>query len=139
MDLHIKTKFDIGQEVRLVYKRRKTIANYTPCTFCEGNGFFIYKQERCQCPKCGGKGLRFNEKTVNYYDVHNINWKIVAIKITVNENNNPIISYKLIGFDSYYGRVKELSDEIHLFETYDNAKKYCDEKNNIETGGINNA
>lgn len=115
MNLHIKTKFDIGQEVRLVYKRRKTIANYTPC------------------------GLRFNEKTVNYYDVHNINWKIVAIKITVNENNNPIISYKLIGFDSYYGRVKESSDEIHLFETYDDAKKYCDEKNNIETGGINNA
>lgn len=58
MDLHINTKFDIGQEVRLVYRNKQTVDDLIPCTFCDGNGFFIYKGEKCKCPKCSGRRIR---------------------------------------------------------------------------------
>lgn len=43
MDLHIKTKYDIGQDVCLVYRNKQEVNDIIPCTFCDGNGFFIYK------------------------------------------------------------------------------------------------
>lgn len=45
MDLHIKTKFEVGQEVRLIYRNKHEVADFMQCTFCDGNGFFIYKGE----------------------------------------------------------------------------------------------
>lgn len=58
MDLHIKTKFEVGQEVRLIYRNKQEVADFMPCTFCDGNGFFIYKDEKCTCPKCIGGRIR---------------------------------------------------------------------------------
>lgn len=140
MDLHIKTKFDIGQDVCLVYRNKQQIDNFIPCTFCDGNGFFIYKGEKCKCPKCSGRRIRTKKRMVIKYNVHYIEWKVSTIRIAINENNDPIITYKLIGRDYYNERIiKETADEKHLFATYEDAKKYCDEKNNIEIGGTNNA
>lgn len=58
MDLHIETKFNIGQDVRLVYRNKQEVNDLIPCTFCDGNGFFIYKGEKCKCPKCSGRRIR---------------------------------------------------------------------------------
>lgn len=140
MDLHIKTKFDIGQDVRLVRRNKQEVYDFISCTFCNGNGFFIYKDEKCKCPKCSGGRIRTKKGTVNKYDVRRIEWKVSSIKITINENNDPIIVYKLIGFDCWCNEtIKETADEKHLFATYEDAKKYCDEQNSIQMGGITNA
>lgn len=62
MDLHIKTKYDIGQDVCLVYRNKQEVNDIIPCTFCDGNGFFIYKGEKCKCPKCSGRRIRTEKK-----------------------------------------------------------------------------
>lgn len=62
MDLHIKTKFDIGQDVHLVYRNKQEVNDLIPCTFCDGNGFFIYKGEKYKCPKCSGRRIRTEKK-----------------------------------------------------------------------------
>ena len=129
MDLHINTKFDVEQEVRLAYKTKQVVADFIPCTFCDGNGFFIYKGEKCNCPKCNGRRIRTKKRTVKRYEVHWIEWKISSIKITINKNNDPVIVYKLTGSDWYNGIIKETADEKYLFATYDDAKKYCDKQN----------
>ena len=67
MDLHIKTKFDIGQDVHLVYRNKQEVNDLIPCTFCDGNGFFIYKGEKCKCPKCSGRRIRTEKKTAIKY------------------------------------------------------------------------
>jgi hypothetical protein len=51
--------------------------------------------------------------------------------LTINKDNDPIVVYKLIGFDNWCNvAIKETADEKHLFATHEDAKKYCDEKNN---------
>lgn len=35
MDLHIKTKYDIGQDVCLVYRNKQEVNDIIPCTFCD--------------------------------------------------------------------------------------------------------
>ena len=140
MDLHINTKFDIGQQVCLVYRNKQTVDDFIPCTFCDGNGFFIYKGEKCKCPKCSGRRIRTEKRKVIKYNVHHIEWKVSSIRITINENNDPVIVYKLIGFSCWCNEtIKETADERHLFATYKDAKEYCNEKNNIEIGDIANA
>lgn len=129
MDLHIKTKFNIGQDVRLVYRNKQEVNDLIPCTFCDGNGFFIYKGEKCKCSKCSGRRIRTKKRTVIKYNVHHIEWKVSSIRIAINENNDPVITYKLIGRDYYNNRIKETADENHLFATYKDAKEYCDGKN----------
>lgn len=141
MDLHIKTKFEVGQEVRLIYRNKQEVADFMPCTFCDGNGFFIYKDEKCTCPKCIGGRIRTEKRTaIKYsYYVHPIKWKVSSIRITINKNNDPVITYRLIGINYYNNRVKETADEKQLFDTYKDAKEYCDEQNSIQIGGIDNA
>lgn len=131
MDLHIKTKFEVGQEVHLVYRNKQKVADFMPCTFCDGNGFFIYKGEKCKCPKCIGGRTEKGTVIKYYYYVHSIEWKVSSIRITINENNNPIIVYKLTGFSCWSNKaIKETADENHLFATYEDAKEYCDQQNN---------
>lgn len=91
----------------------------------------IYKGEKCKCPKCSGRRIRTEKRTAIKYNVHRIEWKVSSIKLTINKDNDPIVVYKLIGFDNWCNvAIKETADEKHLFATHEDAKKYCDEKNN---------
>lgn len=75
--------------------------------------------------------LERKKKTAIKYNVHRIEWKVSSIKLTINKDNDPIVVYKLIGFDNWCNvAIKETADEKHLFATHEDAKKYCDEKNN---------
>lgn len=56
MDLHIKTKFEVGQEVYHIESSRKVVECEKTCELCFGAGSFIYKDYKCNCPKCGGHG-----------------------------------------------------------------------------------
>lgn len=132
MDLHINTKFDIGQEVRFVYKEKWTDETCTPCDFCDGNGFFIYKNEKCKCPKCKGYRTKLNKKLRQKYYTDYNTWEVSSIKITVDKNSSPIIVYKLIANDAYYGLLKNTVDEKYLFNTYDEAQTYCDKQNSMQ-------
>ena len=128
MDLHIRTKFEIGQEVYRVYKNKGTVlGNPTTCTFCDGNGYFFYKNKKFDCPECKCKGMISEIKSVKKYDVDHARWRILSIRATADENNNPIIEYKLNRNDAFYGHMKILVEEGYLFDSYENAKKYCDE------------
>ena len=158
MDLHIKTKFEVGQDVYHIESSRKVVecektcelcfgagsfiyktSCSETCELCFGAGSFIYKDYKCNCPKCGGHGkIIVDRKNVQINSVDGIQWKITSIKVTVDKDENIILRYTIIPHkhikqDSYsYGYSKTTAFEEELFATLEEAQSYCDEQNRIQ-------
>lgn len=136
MDLHIKTKYEVGQEVYRIESSRKVIECEETCDVCLGEGSFIYKNYQCHCPKCGGHGkIIVNRNYIQINSVNDIKWKITSIKVEVDKDENVTLIYNMYPFTNInnsqyiYGEVTALENE--LFETLEEAQSYCDEKNSI--------
>ena len=139
MDLHINTKFEVGQEVYHIESSRKVVECEKTCELCFGAGSFIYQDYNCNCPKCGGHGkIIVDRKNVQINSVDGIQWKITSIKVTVDKDENIILRYTIIPHkhikqDSYrYGYSKTTAFEEELFATLEEAQLYCDEQNRVQ-------
>ena len=146
MDLNINTKFEVGQEVYHIESSRKVVECEKTCELCFGAGSFIYKDYKCNCPKCGGHGkIIVDRKNVQINSVDGIQWKITSIKVTVDKDENIILRYTIIPHkhikqDYYsYGYSKTTAFEEELFSTLEEAQSYCDEQNSIQMGDMDNA
>ena len=136
MDLHIKTKFEVGQEVYRIESSRKTIECEETCDVCLGDGSFIYKNYQCHCPKCGGRGkiIVGRKKCIQINSVEDIKWKIISIKVEVDKDENVTLIYTIypstnINHSQYiYGKTAAFENE--LFATLEEAQLYCDQQNN---------
>ena len=130
MDLHIKTKFEVGQEVYRIESSRKAIECEKTCNVCLGEGSFIYKGYQCRCPKCGGRGKIIVDR--NYIQINSVNdikWKITSIKVTVDEDGNIDLKYMIYPFIDQYAYDEATVLEHELFATLEEAQLYCDEQN----------
>lgn len=134
MDLHIKTKFEVGQEVYRIESSRKAIECEETCDVCLGEGSFIYKNYQCHCPKCGGRGkIIVNRNYIQINSVNDIKWTITSIKVEVDKDENVTLIYTMypstnINHSQYiYGEITAF--EHQLFATFEEAQLYCDEKN----------
>lgn len=137
MDLHIKTKFEVGQEVYRIESSRKVIECEETCDVCLGEGSFIYKNYQCHCPKCGGRGkIIVNKNYIQINSVEDIKWKIISIKVEVDKDENVTLIYTLYPFTninySQYIYGKTTAFEHQLFATFEEAQLYCDEQNRIQ-------
>lgn len=134
MDLHIKTKFEVGQEVYRIESSRKVIECEETCDVCLGEGSFVYKGYQYHCPKCGGRGkIIVNRNYIQINSVNDIKWTITSIKVEVDKDENVTLIYTMypstnINHSQYiYGKITALENE--LFETLEEAQLYCDEHN----------
>ena len=137
MELNINTKFEVGQEVYHIESSRKVVECEKTCELCLGAGSFIYKDYKCNCPKCGGHGkIIIDRKNVQISSVDDIKWEITSIRVTVDKNGNIILRYTISPLtnkhDPYYRYSKTTSLEEELFETLEEAQTYCDEQNSIQ-------
>lgn len=144
MDLHIKTKFEVGQEVYRIESSRKAIECEKTCDVCLGEGSFIYKNYLCHCPKCGGHGkIVVDRDYIQINSVNDIEWTITSIKVTMDKDGNVDLIYTIYPYTNInnsqyvYGKITALENE--LFATLEEAQLYCDEQNSIQMGEIVNA
>ena len=142
LDLNIKTKFEVGQEVYYVRISNKTIEQKKICEVCLGAGTFIYNGYKCNCPKCGGHGeIVTDKRTIQINIVDDVKWRITSIKITVDIDKNVTFGYVISNIinNNYYGYDKITVLEDELFATLEEAQLYCNEQNSIQMGDIANA
>ena len=142
MDLHIKTKFEVGQEVYYVRIFNNPIEQKKTCGVCLGAGTFIYNGHKCNCPKCGGHGEIITDKrNIQINTVDDIKWRITSIRIIIDRDKDIHLRYNItpITNNDYYGYSKTTALEYELFATLEEAQLYCDEQNSIQMGGIDNA
>ena len=113
--LNIENKFDIGQEVYVIWKVKVKV----PCSVCKGDGHKIIDGHKYYCSLCCGEGF-FSYRTNKEYQV--IGLKTVTLVKTITQTQGTIVTYNV---ESEDGKLKEVP-EHHLFTDGEEAIKYCE-------------
>ena len=128
MQINVKRKFNIGQEVYVIRENTYHINNESKCSICDGIGKIIYKGQELRCPECSGKGKILNGiDTASKFSI-NSQGAITGIRVQYANENSPYIKYKV--------NKKFLSEDI-LFATQEEAEVRCRELNKEVTADGN--
>lgn len=103
--LNIKNKFEIGQEVYLIEKKR--------CPVCNGKGSFYHNGYYIECPKC-------KTNNVGQYIVTEGTYKITGIRVYTHDGLNFGIRYNLNNLNG-----KKKRPENRIFATKEEAEECC--------------
>jgi excinuclease UvrABC ATPase subunit len=130
----IETKFNHGQRVQaIVYS---TEEYKEKCSFCDGLGYFIHKDEKIACAKYWTNGFILKTKNKRWYvPIEDTNWyNFVIQKIGVelyNPNNKKVSNNK----SWIYYMTESLGNmfaEKDLFASIEEAQEECDRRNKLE-------
>lgn len=119
--LNINNKFEIGQEVYVVWK----VKVKRPCSACKGEGHKIIDGSKFYCSKCNGEGF-LKYETKKEYQV--IGLKTITLVKTITQlQGKELVPKTTITYnvETDRGTLKEVP-EHHLFINGEEAIKYCE-------------
>lgn len=126
--ISVDNKFEIGQEVYVITKERKTIWNKKTCDMCLGVGRIVHRGYEANCPMCyGHKDITLNSTTIDVYVVDPKPHKITSIRYSVAKEGT-FLRYRVNGCSSYSN--KNIPEES-LFATKEEAIAACEKWNDL--------
>ena len=126
MELNLNTKFEIGNRVFVIIKENRCWQKKETCDVCMGQGYVPYREYRCTCPKCNGRGeIVIEEKRVELSHYRKCDTPISRMDIIMSKDGDMRIKYRVDG--------RNYSEE-NLCSTEDEARVICEARNRRATG-----
>lgn len=114
--LNIENKYEIGQEVFIVKKKREE----KNCPACDGVGHKIIDGHKFSCVDCYGSGKIYGRKKI--YKAEKDKIRRITIQLyTENGELKTVVKYRFKGGDEYTDK--------RLFSTQEEAETCCKELN----------
>ena len=122
----IDNKYELGQEVYVVTKERKTIWNKKTCDMCLGIGRIVHRGIEATCPMCHGqKDITVDSKIMDMYVVDPKPHTITSIRYSITKEGT-FLRYRISNSGSFNN--KNIPEE-NVFATKEEAIAACEDLN----------